>query len=927
MAGLVYKWRIGNCKNAYLTDRNGGDPFITVDIVDEEKISLVVKDFTEEEYKSKYELMCNIIAEDPDGKNMVMLDYKYYYNIDETSCGLSQYGGDIYTGEQGPIGVGIKYMTTIPGTTYTILRIYLTDGTFYDVKIPNGKNGINGSDGSDGSNGENRNVIFELETQKEEIDKIREEILTAARNELEEKLKLSQDSLDEFAMQLSGLTHSMGSATTHVDNVIGLEEKVNQYINHSAMTKTQFDNIINPYSGFMETVGSRVDSLSSSVTYYGNKIDLANSELKEAMSYYDQTANQLNEYWRKYDAVNNKLETVVAELTGNSSLSLSEIYQTAKEVGLMVTGDKTDVNGNPIMASIIAQINDTGSTIALNATKIYMLGETVASALTTIDLDINGGYSHFSADGSGWIANHGIEWDKSGNMTIKGQLSIGTVIDELGEEDITLGKHTEARTIFAKDGSGSLAGGNIYWDKYGMLTIRKDVNIEGTLSVDEIADSLGNKIVSFGKENHGATTYFYPDGSGSLAGGSISWDTDGSIKIAGNLTVGGSIVQEVVDKLDGENVSLGGGSANFNGPKGSGSLAGGLITWKRNNDGTSSMKISGSVTIGGPTSGDTVSSVIAALNVSDVSIGNGSTYFSADGSGYLANESITWDSGGTLTITDKCKIQGTFEATAGKIGEFNINDKGIYIGEIGEREWTNSGYSQNMAYLTPAMLRLQKKNTYNDSKVGDLKVAIGAYSDPTHPESGYSTEVCDSAAYFYRRMNNSLNEFYPAVKIISNNVGTRNIALYIEGGVINKNGSLNNAYFMDVSDKNNVILFDKGDTQIIKNKAIERFVWLPTRERMKQIMSSVDFAVTLTVIAHKDNDKNFWLAFQDGDTSIGWINYNGNPWNQPVTYVDENGTKKTNKYVRVMGVGDVFRFVLIYDGSNYWGQLLEYHDS
>ena len=41
-----------------------------------------------------------------------------------------------------------------------------------------------------------------------------------------------------------------------------------------------------------------------------------------------------------------------------------------------------------------------------------------------------------------------------------------------------------------------------------MLTIKKDVNIEGTLSVDEIADGLGNKIVSFGKENGDATTYF-----------------------------------------------------------------------------------------------------------------------------------------------------------------------------------------------------------------------------------------------------------------------------------------------------------------------------------------------------------------------------------------------------------------------------------
>ena len=107
----------------------------------------------------------------------------------------------------------------------------------------------------------------------------------------------------------------------------------------------------------------------------------------------------------------------------------------------------------------------------------------------------------------------------------------------------------------------------------------------------------------------------------------------------------------------------------------------------------------------------------------------------------------------------------------------------------------------------------------------------------------------------------------------------------------------------------------------------ERLVFLPTRERMKQIMSSNNFAVTLTVIADKDTDKNFWLAFQDGDTSIGWIDYNGKPWNQSVTYYDESGTTKTNNYAREMGVGDVFRFVLIYDGSDYWGQLLEYHDS
>ena len=90
------------------------------------------------------------------------------------------------------------------------------------------------------------------------------------------------------------------------------------------------------------------------------------------------------------------------------------------------------------------------------------------------------------------------------------------------------------------------------------------------------------------------------------------------------------------------------------------------------------MKISGSVTIGDTTSGDTVNSVIAALNTSDISIGNGSTYFREDGSGYLANESIVWDSGGTMSI-----------------GKFKIGNEGIYYGDI--NEWTNDGVRQNMA--------------------------------------------------------------------------------------------------------------------------------------------------------------------------------------------------------------------------------------
>ena len=94
------------------------------------------------------------------------------------------------------------------------------------------------------------------------------------------------------------------------------------------------------------------------------------------------------------------------------------------------------------------------------------------------------------------------------------------------------------------------------------------------------------------------------------------------------------------------------------------------------------MEISGSVTIGDTTSGDTVSSVIAALNVSDVSIGNGSTYFRKDGSGYLANESIKWDSGGTVTMKN---IKAT-----------NCIFKNVKIEGTVRQPWTQSGIYINV---------------------------------------------------------------------------------------------------------------------------------------------------------------------------------------------------------------------------------------
>ena len=104
----AYKWRITNNKYAFITDETGGDPFITdnVSSVNESEISLKSNQLNEENYSSKYKLMVEKIKADPDGKSMDLPDYRYYYNIDNTSnCATINYG---IQGTRGANGVGIS---------------------------------------------------------------------------------------------------------------------------------------------------------------------------------------------------------------------------------------------------------------------------------------------------------------------------------------------------------------------------------------------------------------------------------------------------------------------------------------------------------------------------------------------------------------------------------------------------------------------------------------------------------------------------------------------------------------------------------------------------------------------------------------------------------------------------------------------------
>ena len=72
----------------------------------------------------------------------------------------------------------------------------------------------------------------------------------------------------------------------------------------------------------------------------------------------------------------------------------------------------------------IALINNKVTSLIMGDNYIKMVANKVdiVGSLNTTDLTINGGKSRFNADGSGYVANQNINWDKDGNLNLKGNI-------------------------------------------------------------------------------------------------------------------------------------------------------------------------------------------------------------------------------------------------------------------------------------------------------------------------------------------------------------------------------------------------------------------------------------------------------------------------------------------------------------------------
>lgn len=245
-----------------------------------------------------------------------------------------------------------------------------------------------------------------------------------------------------------------------------------------------------------------------------------------------------------------------------------------------------------------------------------------------------------------------------------------------------------------------------------------------------------------------------------------------------------------------------------------------------------------------------------------------------------ANGNVTIDKDGRITAVDGT-FSGSITANSGKIGLFTIDNEGLYYGE--QNKWYDGNYKQNLAYITPGAVRIQNEvGVFGEGDVANIKVAFGDYADPSLEVDDDGSPLFNfrgcSAGYIYRQsVSLPPYEYFPAVKIISDNAIGKDVALYTKGAIVCQGGLWGAACIMDVgtgSDEYNVIAPDKGSTILLRNPGGAR-LYMPKLAEMKRMMQTDGaFAVPLRIVSLNGNGITT-MFFNDGESKTNFLRTTG----------------------------------------------------
>lgn len=265
-------------------------------------------------------------------------------------------------------------------------------------------------------------------------------------------------------------------------------------------------------------------------------------------------------------------------------------------------------------------------------------------------------------------------------------------------------------------------------------------------------------------------------------------------------------------------------------------------------------------------------------------------------------------------------ISGKITANEGTIGGFTIGSSVLYAGNI-ENMATSK---KNFVHISPSAIKIsQGVGYFEEGDIASMKVFIGRNADPSMSNT-YS--YCDTALYIYRCMNPdvvSLTGYYhPAVRIVSENVVNRNVAMRLEGAIQVWGGVIEKGYRLEITatKKTNLLDLSFGTTFILGTTLdTEPQFFIPTLTQVRQqlgVSTTDEFAVPIKIIARRGTN-NFRISSQINVATEPPSDSEGGK------FVDNNGNAGWEDSDVTMAKGDVIEFILCYTSTTgYYIQLI-----
>ena len=255
------------------------------------------------------------------------------------------------------------------------------------------------------------------------------------------------------------------------------------------------------------------------------------------------------------------------------------------------------------------------------------------------------------------------------------------------------------------------------------------------------------------------------------------------------------------------------------------------------------------------------------------------------------------------------EFTGKITSNSGTIGPFTISNDGFYAGDISN--WATT--KKDFCYLHAGALRLsQQVGYFEEGDVANMRVFLGRQSDPYETNSD---NYCDSAMYIYRRMNTSTSPYKPAVKVISDNVKNRNIAMQLVGGLQVWGGIIEKGRYMEFSKNGDTNILDLsfGTTFLLRNSSDSYCnFYVPTvtevRNQLGITSTTEAFAVPITVVCCGNNVNTIYITSQYKS---------GNVTSDVGGLIRDNNFNEWKSSQVPMEKGDVIRFILVFDGTTY----------